>query len=120
MALNAFYPRYSYISAITNQLQAVVTFTEPHDFTPGEVVSFRVQKSFGMPQINNQHAKVLIKSEYSVVIDIDTTTWGVFSLANLNNPGTTPPVCVPSASSVVPFEENPSVNIQDAFDNRRI
>ena len=120
MALNAFYPRYSYISAITNTVQAIVTFTEPHDFTPGEIVSFRVEKAFGMPEINNKHAKVLLKSSDSIVVDVDTTTWGIFSLANLNDPGTSPPVCVPSASSAIPFEENPSVNIQDAFDNRRI
>lgn len=120
MASNEFYPRYAFIESITNSTQALVTFTEPHDFTAGEIVSFRVGKAFGMSEINNRHGKVLLKTTDAIVVDIDTSTWNPFSLANLNEPGTSPPVCVPSASSVPPFEENPSVNIQDAFDNRRI
>ncbi len=120
MSSNIFYPTYSFIESITNEIQATVTFTAAHDFTPGEIVSFRVGKAFGMPEINNKRAKVLVKDALTILIDLDTTTWGLFSLANLNEPGTSPPVCVPSSSSVVPFEENPSVNIQDAFDNRRI
>ena len=120
MSSNIFYPTYSYIAAITNDTQATVTFDEPHDFTPGEIVSFRVGPAFGMSEINNKRARVLVKSTYSIQVEIDTTTWTPFTLANLNEPGTSPPVCVPSSSSVVPFEKNPIVNIQDAFDNRRI
>lgn len=119
MSSNIFYPTYSFIESITNEIQATVTFTAAHDFTPGEIVSFRVGQAFGMSEINNKRARVLVKSTYSITVEIDTTTWTSFTLANLNEPGTTPPVCVPSSSSVIPFEENPSVNIQDAFDNRR-
>jgi hypothetical protein len=99
---------------------ALVTFTEPHDFTAGEIVSFRVEKAFGMYEINNLRGKVILKSTYSITVNIDTTTWNAFSLANLDEPGTSPPCCLPSSSSVVPFEENPMVNIEDAFDNRRL
>ena len=120
MSANVFYPSYAYISAITNATQATVTFTADHDFTAGEIISFRVGKQFGMYQINNKRAKVLTTTDDTVTVDIDTSTWGTFSLSNLNDPGTSPPVCVPSASSVIPFQENPSVNIEDAFDNRRI
>jgi hypothetical protein len=119
MAHNSFYPRYSFIESITNSIQALVTFTEDHDFTPGEIVSFRVGKDFGMDEINNKRAKVLVITDDTILVDIDTSTWTPFSLSNLNEPGTSPPVCVPSASSVIPFQENPSVNIEDAFDNRR-
>lgn len=118
MAQHHFYPHFSYISDISNSTQAVVTFTAIHDFTPGEIVSFRVGKQFGMYEINNQRAKVILKDDTSIVTDIDTSTWNSFSLDNLNTPGTSPPVCVPSSSSVVPFEYNPMVNIEDAFDNR--
>lgn len=113
-----FYPRYSFIESITNALQAVVTFTEDHDFTPGEIVSFRVGRAFGMDEINNKRAKVLYTTDDTITVDIDTSTWTPFSVANLDEPGTSPPVCVPSSSSVIPFEENPRVNIEDAFDNR--
>lgn len=120
MTLNAFYPKLVYISAITNSLPAEVTFTEIHDFTPGEIVSFRVGKQFGMFEINNMRGKVLVKTDYTITVDIDTSTWNAFSLAALNDPGTSPPCCVPSSSSAVPFEQNPEVNIEDAFDNRRL
>jgi hypothetical protein len=120
VANNVFYPRYAEISAITNDVQAVVTFTEDHDFTPGEVVSFRVGPQFGMKEINNRSARVLITTSDTITIGINTQFWTPFTLANLNDPGTSPPVCVPSSSSVIPFQENPSVNIQDAFDNRRV
>lgn len=119
MSSNVNYPSFSYISDITNDVQATVTFTADNNFTPGEIVSFRVQKAFGMSEINNKRGKVLFKSNDAIVVNIDTTNWTPFSLSNLNDPGTSPPVCVPSSSSVIPFEENPSVNIQDAFDNRR-
>ena len=119
MSANAFYPRFAYISEITNAVQPTVTFTEEHDFTPGEIVSFRVGKDFGMSEINNKRARVLSIGSLTVVIDIDTSTWGTFSLDNLNEPGTTPPICVPSSSGVIPNSSIPQTNIFDAFDNRR-
>lgn len=120
MANNAFYPRYSQISDITNDVQATITFTEEHDFTPGEVVSFRVGPQFGMNEINNKKARVLITTDDSITVGLNSQYWTPFTLANLNQPGTSPTICVPSASSVVPFQENPSVNLEDSFDNRRV
>lgn len=120
MSSNSFYPEYRQIDAITNAVQAVVTFTEDHEFTVGEQVSFRVGRAFGMKEINNVKGKVLLISSDTITVDIDTSTWTPFTTALLNTAGTSPPICVPSASSVIPFEENPSVNIQDAFDNRRL
>lgn len=120
MSSNLFYPSLVQISAISNAQLAVVTFSEDHDFTPGEIVSFRVGRPFGMYEINNKRGKVLYNTDDTITVDIDTSTWNAFTLANLDEPGTSPPICVPSSSSVVPFQENPSVNIQDAFDNRRV
>lgn len=117
--MNRFYPRYSEISAITNELEPTVTFTADHDFTVGEIVSFRVGTLFGMSEINNQRAKVLtVPDTDEITIGIDTSTWTPFTLANINTPGTTPPVCVPSSSGVIDLIYTPSVNIEDAFDNR--
>jgi len=120
VANNVFYPRYSQISDITNDVQATITFTEEHDFTPGEVVSFRVGPQFGMNEINTKKSRVLIVTEDSITVNINSQFWTPFTLANLNEPGTSPPICVPSTSSVIPFQENPSVNIEDSFDNRRV
>lgn len=114
-----YYPTRALISAITNATQAVVTFTDDHDFTVGEIISFRVTKDFGMYQINQKRAKVLSKTSDTVTIDIDTSTWDAFSLANLDAAGTTPPNCVPSSSGFIPNSTIPQTNILDAFDKRR-
>lgn len=119
MSSNVFYPTYSQINDITNATQATATFTADHDFTAGEIVSFRVGKDFGMSEINNKRGKVLSLTSDSITVDIDSSTWTPFTIASLDDPGTSPPVCVPSGSGVIPFQENPSVNIEDAFDNRR-
>lgn len=115
-----YYPRYSEINAITNAAQAAVTFTEAHDFTVGEIVSFRVTKDFGMYELNNRRAKVLSTTSDSITVNIDSSTWNAFTLANLDAEGTTPPICVPSSSGVIDNIYTPSVNIEDAFDKRDI
>lgn len=121
MANNNFYPSLAYISAITNAQYATVTFTADHEFTPGQLVSFRVGSQFGMSEINQVQAKVLFTTSDTITVPVDTSTWNAFSLANLNQPGTSPPCCVPSASGVIPFEDvTPRVTLFDAFDNRPV
>ena len=121
MANVNFYPSVAFISAITNAQYAIVTFTEDHEFTPGEIVSFRVGKPFGMYEINKVTARVLTITPTTITVPVDTLTWNTFSLANLNQPGTSPPCCVPSASGVIPDEaRTPRVTLFDAFDNRPI
>ncbi|HEY3527477.1 MAG TPA: hypothetical protein VGK47_14875 [Nitrososphaeraceae archaeon] len=119
MVSYAIYPRYSEISAITNALNAVVTFTEDHDFTDGEIVGFRVTPAFGMFEINNRRGRVLSHTDTTITVDIDTKTWTSFDFSPLNDPGTTPPVCVPSSSGIIPNMYVATMNLEDAFDNRR-
>jgi hypothetical protein len=115
------YPGYSQIDAITNDINAEITFTADHDFTDGEIISFRVTKNFGMFEINNKKGRVLSSTSNTVVVDIDTSTWTQFTTAMLNQPGTTPPIAVPSCSGLIPNQvELQQTNIRDAFDNRRI
>lgn len=99
---------------------ATATFTADHDFTVGEIVSFRVTKSFGMNQINNKRGKVLSKTADTITVDIDSSTWDAFTYANIDTAGTTPPICVPSCSGVIDNIVTPSYNIEDAFDKRDI
>lgn len=115
-----YYPKFAYINAITNGVTTTATFTANHDFTVGEIVSFRVTKSFGMFQINNVKCKVLSKTADTITVDVDSSTWDLFTYANINTAGTTPPVCVPSASGVIDNIPTPSYNIEDAFDKRNI
>ena len=118
---NNFYPSKAYIQDITNALDAVVTFTTDHEFTLGEIVSFRVEPQFGMSEMNQLRSRVFEVTSNTITTDIDTTWWTPFTLVNLNQPGTSPPCCVPSASGVIPYEsETPRVTLFDAFDNRPV
>jgi hypothetical protein len=115
---NVIYPSKAYINAITNALQAVVTFTASHDFTVGEKVSFRVRKPFGMFQINNVIGLVLSKTSDTITVDVDSSDWDVFDYSALNTAGSSPPVCIPVSSGIIPLTDPPQINIVDAFDNR--
>ena len=120
MATNDFYPQKAFINAITNAQQAVVTFTANHDFTTGQIISFRVTPDFGMHQINFKRGTVLETTSDTVTVNIDTLDWDAFDYSALNGAGTTPPVAVPCCSTVVPASNPPEVNMLDAFDNRRV
>jgi len=130
---NRMYPRWNYIANITQASQAVVYFTAQNDFTPGEIVSFRVSSDFGMDEINNRAIRVLSVTNSatvsSITIDLDTTGFTAFAfpLSATAAAGTSPAVCVPSSSGVVPLngsattpQQPPGTNLLDAFDNRNV
>lgn len=130
---NRYYPRWRYIAGITQAAQATVFFTEKNDFTPGEIVSFRVSSAFGMDEINNVPARVLTVTNSatvsSIVIDLDTSGFTAFAFPTSAQAlaGVSPAVCVPSSSGVVPFngsatipQQPPGTNLLDAFDNRNV
>jgi hypothetical protein len=127
------YPRWRYIANITRATQAVVYFTEKNDFTPGEIVSFRVSSDFGMDEINNKQARVLSVTNSSTVssitLDLDTSGYTAFAFPTSATAaaGVSPAVCVPSSSGVVPnngsatvAQQPPGTNLLDAFDNRNV
>ncbi len=125
-----FYPRWAYIANITKAAQAVVSFTAKNDFTPGEIVAFRVSADFGMDEINFKTARVLSVTNSatvsSITLDLDTSGYTTFAFPlSADAVNTSPAVCVPSSSGVVPFsgsatipQQPPGTNLQDAFDNR--
>ena len=128
---NRMYPRWRYIANITQAAQAVVFFTERNDFTPGEIVSFRVSPDFGMDEINNRQARVLSVvnsgTVSSITLDLDTSGFTAFTFPTSAAAalGVSPAVCVPSSSGVVPDagsatmpQQPPGTNLRDAFDNR--
>lgn len=135
---NRMYPRWRYIANITQAAQAKVYFTERHDFTAGEIVSFRVSSAFGMDEINNVQARVLsvvnedpsaATPESSITLDLDTSGFTAFAFPTsaVAAAGVSPAVCVPSSSGVVPFngsatvaQQPPGTNLLDAFDNRNV
>jgi hypothetical protein len=128
---NRMYPRWQYIANITRAAQGVVYFTAKNDYTPGEIVSFRVSSAFGMDEINNKQARVLSVTNSSTVssitIDLDTSGYTAFAFPTsaVAAAGVSPAVCVPSSSGVVPLagsatnpQQPPGTNLLDAFDNR--
>lgn len=119
MTTHRFFPRFRYISDISNEQYAVVTFTEAHDFIVNEIVSFRVTKPYGMKEINEKRAKVLEIGDFTITIDVDTTyfTPFIYPVSGQN----TPPVCVPVGSGINNLNPYLVFNIlDDAFDNVRI
>lgn len=128
---NRMYPRFARIAMITKAAQAVVYFTSKNNFTPGEIVSFRVSSDFGMDEINNKAARVLNVTNSatvsSITIDLDTSGYTTFAFPTsaIAAAGVSPAVCVPSSSGVVPdngsatvAQQPPGTNLLDAFDNR--
>jgi len=128
---NRMYPRWRFINSISQAAQAVVTFTVNHDFTPGEIVSFRVPSEFGMEEINNVPSRVLSvtnsSTASSITIDLDTSGFTAFAFPTsaIADAGVSPAVCVPSSAGVVPDSSNtsiaqqpPGTNLRAAFDNR--
>lgn len=126
-----FYPRWRWISSITQATQAVVSFTANNDFTPGEMVSFRVPSQFGMDEMNNVQARVLSvtnsSTASSITLDLDTSGFTAFAFPTsaIAAAGVSPAVCVPAGAGVVPDSTNtslvqqpPGTNLRAAFDNR--
>lgn len=128
---NRMYPRWSFVAMITKATQAVVYFTGKNDYTPGEILSFRVSEDFGMEEINNLSARVLSVTNSSTVssvtLDLDTSgfTTFVFPTSAVAAAGVSPALAIPSSSGVVPSNGSASIpqipegtNLLDSFDNR--
>ena len=128
---NRMYPRWSYIANITRAAQGVVSFTAKNDYTPGEILSFRVPSEFGMDQMNNVQARVLSVTNSatvsSVTLDLDTSGYSafVYPTSAIAAAGVSPAVAVPSSSGVVPDNGSATIpqipegtNLRDAFDSR--
>lgn len=128
---NRLYPRWSFIANITKASQGVVYFTGKNDYTPGEILSFRVPSVYGMDELNNVQARVLSVTNSSTVssvtLDYDTSSFTTFAFPTSAQAatGVSPAVVVPSSSGVVPDNGSATVpqipegtNLRDAFDNR--
>jgi len=128
---NQMYPRYSFIANITAAVQAVVYFTGKNNYTPGEILSFRIPLGFGMQEMNLVQARVLSVTNSatvsSVTLDWNTSGYTAFSFPTsaVALEGISPAVAVPSSSGVVPFNGSATIpqipegtNLLDAFDNR--
>lgn len=113
-----FYPGFQFVTAVTQSFPAVMTFSEDHNFTPGEILSFRIPKNYGMYQLNNKHARVLSITSDTVTLDIETTNFDTFIYAGTDIQVAIPAMALPSSSGVVPNSTLEQTNLLDAFDDR--
>lgn len=118
-------PPYDFITGITKSQAAEVTFQNPVRYLPGEYLSFRVSKPYGMTQMNNIKGRVLFATAYTVTVDIDTTDFDAFIIPS--SPGAQPAMAVPAGSGILPDPLDVSkafmparVILDDAFDNRPV
>lgn len=128
---NRMYPRNALIANITRAAQAVVYFTAPNDYTPGEILSLRIPNEFGMVEANRVNARVLSVTNSatvsSVTLDLDTSGYTTFTFPTSAQAaaGVSPALAIPSASGVVPDngsatvpQQPPGTALTDAFDSR--
>lgn len=115
MATGIFVPFSSILSDITLGVQTVATFSAPHSFTLGEIISFRVSRQYGTVELNNQSSLVISKTPTTITVDIDSRNYTPF-IANPPNAQTLAMV-VPSASGIVPGSVPIQTNLADAFDH---
>jgi hypothetical protein len=110
-----FYPAYSLITAITQGALTIVDFGVTHDFTPGQIVSFRVPKQYGMVELNNQETTVMTISQTMIMVGIDSRNYTPFIY-----PVALPQalaMVVPSASGILPGSKPPTMTLFDSYDN---
>lgn len=113
----SFVPALAYITNISQSLNASVTFLETPAYSPGELLSFRVSKPFGMQEINNQVGKILSIIANVAIVDINTLgyTAFVYPVTGKN----TPPFAVPAGSDIIPGSFPATVNLEDVFTTKR-
>ena len=108
-----FIPNLQYISNITQSANAVVTFTDDHNFTVGEWISFRIPPPNGMIQLNNQKAKIISITSTTVTLAVDSLQF--YPFIYVQDPQV-PCVAVPAGSGIIPGTG--TVTLEDAFDNQ--
>jgi hypothetical protein len=107
------------IIGITNAQNAVVDFGTAHPYTAGEFLSFRVSKPYGMIEINNLQGRVLAITSTTVTMEIDTLSFTPFVYPPVGVVEV-PAQVVPAGSGIIPGQYTPTVNLEDAFDNRQL
>jgi hypothetical protein len=110
-----FIPNLQYVTDITQDVQAVVTFTTTHNFFIYEWISFRIPPANGMIQLNNQKALIVGVTPMSVTINVDSL--GFYPFINVQDPQV-PCVAVPAGSGIA--AGTAMKILEDAFDNQPI
>jgi len=72
-------PSASFVTAISQASQAVVTTSVAHDYVVGQLLHLSVPSSFGMSEADQKTAKVVAVATYSVTLDLDSAAFTAFA-----------------------------------------
>jgi len=89
------------ITSITNAPRAMVTTSIPHQYITGALVRFNITPYHGMYQINQQVGEVVVLTDTTFEVNINTTSYNPFVIPNLGTKYT--------CSQVIPIGENNSI-----------
>ncbi len=73
-----FQPAMRIISAITNAFPAEVTTTFAHNYETGYIIRLVVPSLYGMQQVNQLYAEIVVTGAATFLFAIDTTSFDVF------------------------------------------
>lgn len=112
-----FYPRYRYITAITQAASAVVTLSVTHGYTVGQLVRVIIPASFGMTQINGLTGTVTAVnlSTNTITLNIDSSGFTAFAF-----PSSATAAAGVSFALIVPVGEAATVPYQNLLDDATI
>lgn len=76
-----FYPRYRFITAITQATSAVITLSVTHGYTAGQAVRIKVPDAWGMSEIDGLIGNITAVStaNNTITVDIDSSAFTAFS-----------------------------------------
>lgn len=73
-------PAMRLIASITQAQLPTVTTTFAHNYVNGTIVRFDLPQAVGMQQLNQQTAPILVTSDTTFTIGIDTSSYAAFSI----------------------------------------
>jgi hypothetical protein len=102
------------ISTITNENPAIVLTTTNHQYITGMIVRLNIPKGFGMQQANQKQGEIIVLSDTTFSIDIDTSLMDPFlSLINAGTTNGSGALSGTISTNVVPFSIGQSFSIGD-------
>lgn len=97
-----FYPRYRYITKLTQASSAVVTLSVTHGYTVGQVVKFIVPDAYGMVEMNNLTGSItaINTGTNTITVNIDSTAFTAFAFPATAAAPFSPAIIVPVGEDV--------------------
>lgn len=122
-AVDRYYPRRRFITAITKAASAVITLSVTHGYTAGQAVRIYVPAGFGMTEINGLLGNItaINTTTNTITVDIDSTSFTTFAYPTsaIAAGGVSFPIVVPVGETAINSTTFPYGNLlDDATDNQ--